>query len=202
MELISEGTRICGDPGLQYDSTINRWHTCPKSGPINASNPCSEYMFIDDSACNLASLNLMKFRKDDGAFDIEAFKKAIRVFIIAQEILVDAGSYPTEQITENSHKFRPLGLGYANLGSLMMSLALPYDSEEASAWAAAITAIMTGTAYTVSAEIASFKGPFDEYQKNTDAMLKVINMHRDARSQYPRDAMPRLSCPRGARCLG
>jgi ribonucleoside-diphosphate reductase alpha chain len=180
MELIAEGTRICGDPGLQYDSTINRWHTCPNSGPINASNPCSEYMFIDDSACNLASLNLMKFRKDDGSFDIEAFKKAIRVFIIAQEILVDMGSYPTGEITENSHKFRPLGLGYANLGSLMMSLALPYDSEEARAWAGAITAIMTGTAYATSAEIASLKGPFDEYRKNADPMLKVINMHRNA----------------------
>ena len=122
MDLIAEGTRVCGDPGLQYHTTINKWHTCPNSGPINASNPCSEYMFIDDSACNLASLNLMKFRNEDGTFDVESFKKAIRLFIIAQEILVDNGSYPEARITENSHKFRPLGLGYANLGCLMMSL--------------------------------------------------------------------------------
>ncbi len=135
MELIAEGTRICGDPGLQYHSTINRWHTCPNSGPINASNPCSEYMFIDDSACNLASLNLMKFRKDDGSFDTAGFKKAIRIFVIAQEILVDNGSYPEASITTNSHLFRPLGLGYANLGSFIMSQALPYDSSQARALA-------------------------------------------------------------------
>jgi ribonucleoside-diphosphate reductase alpha chain len=131
MKLIAEGTRVCGDPGLQYDSTINRWHTCSKSGPINASNPCSEYMFIDDSACNLASLNLMKFRREDGSFDITGFKKAVRLFIIAQEILVDNGSYPDKSITINSHLFRPLGLGFANLGSLAMSLAIPYDSDQA-----------------------------------------------------------------------
>jgi ribonucleoside-diphosphate reductase alpha chain len=125
MELIAEGTRICGDPGLQYHSTVNRWHTCPNSGPINASNPCSEYMFIDDSACNLASLNLMKFRKEDASFDVTGFKKAVRLFIIAQEILVDNGSYPDKAIAVNSHLFRPLGLGYANLGSLVMSQALP-----------------------------------------------------------------------------
>jgi len=178
MQLIAEGTRICGDPGLQYHTTINRWHTCPNSGPINASNPCSEYMFINDSACNLASLNLMKFRKEDGTFDIEAFQKAIRLFIIAQEILVDNGSYPDEPITENSHRFRPLGLGYANLGSLIMSLALPYDSQEARSLASAITAILTGTAYQTSAEIASVKGPFAEFSKNAEPMLKVINMHR------------------------
>ncbi len=178
MQLISEGTRVCGDPGVQYHSTINRWHTCPHSGPINASNPCSEYMFINDSACNLASLNLMKFRKEDGAFDIEGFKKAIRLFIIAQEILVDNGSYPEPSITINSHKFRPLGLGYANLGSLLMSLALPYDSDQARAMGAAITAILTGTAYTVSSELAAIKGTFDEYGKNAESMLKVINMHR------------------------
>ena len=178
MDLIAEGTRICGDPGLQYHSTINRWHTCPNSGPINASNPCSEYMFIDDSACNLASLNLMKFRQEDGTFDIESFKKAIRLFIIAQEILVDNGSYPDESIAINSHYFRPLGLGYANLGSLVMSLALAYDSEQARTLAAAISAIMTGTAYAASAEIASLKGVFEEFGKNRDSMLKVITMHR------------------------
>jgi ribonucleoside-diphosphate reductase alpha chain len=178
MELIAEGTRICGDPGLQYHSTINRWHTCPNSGPINASNPCSEYMFIDDSACNLASLNLMKFRKDDGTFNVEGLKKAVRIFIIAQEILVDNGSYPDKAIAINSHKFRPLGLGYANLGSLIMSEALAYDSGQARALASAVTAIMTATAYSTSAEIASIKGPFEEFDKNSEAMLKVISLHR------------------------
>ncbi len=190
MELIAEGTKICGDPGLQYHSTINRWHTCPNSGPINASNPCSEYMFVDDSACNLASLNLMKFRKEDGSFDIESFKKAIRIFIIAQEILVDNGSYPDKAIAVNSHLFRPLGLGFANLGSLMMSLALPYDSDQARAIASAISAIMTGTAYAASAEIAALKGPFEQFGNNRDAMPKVINMHR----QHAYD-IPESHCP-------
>ncbi len=190
MQLIAEGTRVCGDPGVQYHSTINRWHTCPNSGPINASNPCSEYMFIDDSACNLASLNLMKFRKDDGTFDVEGFKKAVRLFIIAQEILVDNGSYPDQPITVNSHRFRPLGLGFANLGSLVMSLALPYDSDQARSLASAIGAIMTGTAYAVSAEIAEIKGPFVEFEKNKDPMLKVINMHR----QHAYD-IPEAHCP-------
>jgi ribonucleoside-diphosphate reductase alpha chain len=190
MELIAEGTRVCGDPGLQYHSTINKWHTCPNSGPINASNPCSEYMFIDNSACNLASLNLMKFRRQDGAFDIDNFKRAVRIFTIAQEILVDNGSYPEATITENSHNFRPLGLGYANLGCLMMSLALPYDSDEARTWAAAITAILTGTAYTVSAEMASFKGPFPEFENNHASMLKVISMHREHACN-----IPEVHCP-------
>ncbi|MGB2866363.1 MAG: vitamin B12-dependent ribonucleotide reductase [Sedimentisphaerales bacterium] len=190
MDLIAEGTRICGDPGLQYHSTVNRWHTCPNSGPINASNPCSEYMFVDDSACNLASLNLLKFRKEDGSMDIDSFKKAIRLFIIAQEILVDNGSYPDKAIAVNSHLFRALGLGYANLGSLMMSLALPYDSDQARSIASAISAIMTGTAYSASAEIASIKEPFDQFEKNKDSMLKVINMHR----QHARD-LPESHCP-------
>jgi len=190
MELIAEGTRICGDPGLQYHSTINRWHTCPRSGPINASNPCSEYMFVDDSACNLASLNLMKFSKEDGTFDVGSFKRAIWVFIIAQEILVDGGSYPDRAITINSHLFRPLGLGYANLGSLIMGLALPYDSDQARAIAGAVSAILTGTAYAASAEIALLKGPFKEFEKNTDSMLKVINMHR----QHAYD-VPESHCP-------
>jgi ribonucleoside-diphosphate reductase alpha chain len=190
MDLIAEGTRVCGDPGMQYHSTVNRWHTCPNSGPINASNPCSEYMFIDDSACNLASLNLMKFRKEDGSFDVEAFRKAIRIFIIAQEILVDNGSYPDEAVTVNSHLFRPLGLGFANLGSLMMSLALPYDSDQARAIAGAISAIMTGAAYAASAEIASVKEPFERFEKNTDAMLKVINMHRQHACDLPASHCP------------
>jgi ribonucleoside-diphosphate reductase alpha chain len=190
MELIAEGTRICGDPGLQYDSTINRWHTCPKSGRINASNPCSEYMFIDDSACNLASLNLMKFRNEDGSFNIENFRKAIRLFIIAQDILVDNGSYPEAGITENSHRFRPLGLGYANLGCLMMSLAMPYDSDSARAWASAITAILTGTAYATSTEIASIKGVFGGYEDNAESMLNVIGMHREHAYN-----IPEVHCP-------
>jgi ribonucleoside-diphosphate reductase alpha chain len=190
MTLIAEGTRLCGDPGVQYDSTINRWHTCPASGRINASNPCSEYMFIDDSACNLASLNLMKFLKEDGTFDVPAFKKAVRLFVIAQEILVDNGSYPDKAIAINSHLFRPLGLGYANLGSMVMALALPYDSDQARAFAAAISAIMTGAAYTVSAEIASVKGAFDEFTKNAESMLKVINMHRKHASSIPEPHCP------------
>ena len=190
MQLIAEGTRICGDPGVQYHSTINRWHTCPNSGPINASNPCSEYMFVDDSACNLASLNLMKFRKEDGSFDVQALKKAVRIFIIAQEILVDNGSYPDKAITINSHRFRALGLGYANLGSLIMSLALPYDSDQARTLASAISAIMTGTAYAASAEIAQLKGPFEEFEKNKDPMLKVINMHRQHACGLPESHCP------------
>jgi len=194
MDLIAEGTRICGDPGVQYHSTINRWHTCPASGPINASNPCSEYMFVDDSACNLASLNLMKFRKDDGSFDIAAFKKAIRTFIIAQEILVDNGSYPDRQIALNSHCFRPLGLGYANLGSLVMSLAMAYDSDQARALASAISALLTGTAYAVSAELAKVKGAFEKFGKNSEAMLKVIGMHR--KHAY---GIPESQCPEDLR---
>jgi ribonucleoside-diphosphate reductase alpha chain len=190
IDLIAEGTRVCGDPGLQYHSTVNRWHTCPNSGPINASNPCSEYMFLDDSACNLASLNLMKFRKEDGTFNIEGIRKAVRLFIIAQEILVDNGSYPDKAIAVNSHLFRPLGLGYANLGSLMMSLALPYDSDQARAIAGAISAIMTGTAYSASAEIASIKGPFEEFEKNKNEMLKVINMHRQHACDLPESHCP------------
>jgi len=190
MQLIAEGTRICGDPGVQYHSTINRWHTCPKSGPINASNPCSEYMFVDDSACNLASLNLMKFRKEDGSFDVPSFKKAIRLFIIAQEILVDNGCYPDKAIAVNSHLFRPLGLGFANLGSLMMSLALPYDSDQARALAGAISAVMTGTAYATSAEIASIMGTFEQFNSNREAMLKVINMHRERAHDLPESHCP------------
>jgi ribonucleoside-diphosphate reductase alpha chain len=190
MNLISEGTHICGDPGLQYHSTINHWHTCPESGPINASNPCSEYMFLDDSACNLASLNLMKFRKEDGSFDIDAFRRAIRLFIIAQDILVDNGSYPDKKIAVNSHLFRPLGLGYANLGSLVMSQALAYDSDQARSIAGSISAIMTGTAYTVSAEMAALKGTFTGFSKSTDSMLKVINRHRKHAHEFTETLCP------------
>ena len=180
MKLIAEGTHVCGDPGVQYDTTINRWHTCPNSGRINASNPCSEYMFLDNSACNLSSLNLMKFRKTDGSFDIESLRRAVRIMILAQEILVDHGSYPTKEIADNSHNFRPLGLGYANLGALLMSLGLPYDSAQGRNMAAAITAVMTGTAYEVSAELAENLGTFNKYSVNREEMLRVIGMHKNA----------------------
>ncbi len=180
MRMIAEGTHLCGDPGVQYDTTINRWHTCINSGRINASNPCSEYMFIDDSACNLASLNLMKFCDADGTLDVARFRHAVRIFIIAQEILVDSASYPTEEIATNSHLFRPLGLGYANLGALLLSMGLPYDSDDGRTFAAVVTALMTGCAYATSAEVAAVRGPFDEFAKNRDAMLNVIAMHTDA----------------------
>jgi ribonucleoside-diphosphate reductase alpha chain len=156
---IAEGTWICGDPGMQYDGAIQKWHTCKGTEPIHSTNPCSEYVFLNNTACNLASLNLMKFKRDDGVFDIERFKAAVRIFITAQEILVDNASYPTKEIAENSHIFRTLGLGYANLGSLIMSYGLPYDSDEGRALAGAVTAIMTGHAYEQSAEIAPSWGP-------------------------------------------
>ena len=170
----------CGDPGMQYDTTINRWHTSKASGPINASNPCSEYMFLDDTACNLASLNLLKFLGPNGQFDTEGFRHAVDVTITAQEILVDNASYPTERIDRNSHDYRPLGLGYANLGALLMSLALPYDSDGGRDFCGAITALMTGEAYAQSARIAERMGPFGSYVRNRDSMLDVIRMHRDS----------------------
>ncbi len=180
LDKISEGTWLCGDPGMQYEDTIQRWHTCPNTAPINSSNPCSEYMFIDDSACNLASINLMKFRREDGSFDVERFRAAARIFITAQEILVDHASYPTDLIAANSHKFRPLGLGYANLGSLLMASGLPYDSQQGRAQAAAITAIMHGQAYLTSAEHAANVGAFDGFAVNREPMLRVMEKHRDA----------------------
>ncbi len=180
MNKIALGTWLCGDPGVQYEDTIQRWHTCPNTAPINSSNPCSEYMFIDDSACNLASINLMKFRLEDGSFDVGRFRAAARIFITAQEILVDHASYPTDRIAVNSHKFRPLGLGYANLGSLLMASGLPYDSEEGRALAASITAIMHGQAYLTSAEHAAHVGAFDGFAVNREPMLRVMEMHRDA----------------------
>ena len=170
----------CGDPGVQYDTTINRWHTCPNSGRINASNPCSEYMFLDNTACNLASINLMKFRHGDGRFDVERFRNACRLFFIAQEILIDHASYPTKRIAENSHKFRPLGLGYSNLGSLIMSSGLPYDSDGARGLCGAMTAVMHGSANLTSAELAAAVGPFDGFAANREPMLNVMKMHRDA----------------------
>src|SRR5438477_375365 len=170
----------CADPGVQYDTTINSWHTLPNTGRINASNPCSEYMSIDDSACNLASLNLMKFRREDGELDVEAFEHACDVLFLAQEILVGYSSYPTPEIERNAKRFRQLGLGYANLGALLMSRGLPYDSDEGRAYAAAITALMTGRAYRKSAEIASRMGPFDGYAVNRAPMIGVIAKHRTA----------------------
>ena len=170
----------CADPGVQYDTTINAWHTSPNTGRINASNPCSEYMHIDDSACNLASLNLMKFRREDGEFDVEMFEHAVDVMFLAQEILVGYSSYPTPEIGRNAKKFRQLGLGYANLGALLMARGLPYDSDEGRAYAAAITALMTGRAYRKSAEVAQRMGPHAGYAENRAAMVGVIAKHRAA----------------------
>ena len=180
MAKVAESAYQCGDPGIQYDSTINRWHTCKKSGRINASNPCSEYMFLDDTACNLASFNLMRFVDGAGSFEVEAFRHGIDVVITAMEIIVDNASYPTGQITVNSHDYRPLGLGYANLGALLMARGIPYDSDEGRDIAAAITAVMTGQAYATSARIASTVGSFARYEENRESMLDVISMHRDA----------------------
>jgi len=181
MRLIAEGTWVCGDPGMQFDSTVNEWHTCPNTARINASNPCSEYMFLDDSACNLASINLMKFVREDGEFDVDAFKAACRTLITAQEILVDNSSYPTKAIEKNSHAYRPLGLGYANLGALLMSRGLPYDGDTGRDYAAAITAVMTGEAYAQSARVArDHGGPFAGYEANREPFLRVMRKHRDA----------------------
>ncbi|NQU41263.1 MAG: vitamin B12-dependent ribonucleotide reductase [Lentisphaerae bacterium] len=177
---MAEGTHVCGDPGVQYDSTINRWHTCKNTAPINASNPCSEYMFIDNSACNLASINLMKLVDEQGTFDIKMFEHVVRLYIIAQEILVDRASYPTDEIAANSHDFRPLGLGYANLGALIMRMGFPYDSDEGRSYAGAITALMTGCAYRTSQELAKVQGPFEGHAVNKEPMLDVMKMHRDA----------------------
>jgi ribonucleoside-diphosphate reductase alpha chain len=178
MTTMAEAAWQCGDPGVQFDSTINDWHTCPASGRINASNPCSEYMFLDDTACNLASLNLMKFETPAGEFDVEAFRAATRTLITAQEILVDSSSYPTPAIERNSHDYRPLGLGYANLGVLLMDRGLPYDSDAGRACAAAITAVMHGEAYAQSARIAAAMGAFPGYSRNAEPMLRVIDKHR------------------------
>src|SRR5262249_27862418 len=163
---------------MQFDTTINDWHTCPASGRINASNPCSEYMHLDNSACNLSSLNLMKFVDEEGNFDTVAFRHAVDVMILAQEIVVDNSSYPTPEITANAKAFRELGLGYANLGALLMSLGLPYDSEGGRQYAAAVTALMCGEAYLQSAKIAAVSGPFAGYAPNREPMLRVIQKHQ------------------------
>ena len=177
---MAESAWHCGDPGMQYDTTINRWHTCKATDRIYASNPCSEYMFLDDTACNLASLNLMKFLAPNGQFDVDAFRHAVDITITAQEILVDNASYPTERIAKNSHDYRPLGLGYANLGALLMSMAVPYDSDQGRDICGAVTALMTGEAYYQSSKIAERMGAFPGYARNAQAMLDVVRMHRDS----------------------
>ena len=190
MRQIAEAAWQCADPGMQYDTTINEWHTCPASGRINGSNPCSEYMHLDNSACNLASLNLMKFLDQDGNFDVASFKHAVQVMFTAQEILVGESSYPTAKIGENARAYRQLGLGYANLGALLMARGLAYDSDGGRAWAGAITALMTGHAYRTSAKIADAMGAFDGYRPNADAMLRVIRKHRAAADSIDGDLVP------------
>jgi ribonucleoside-diphosphate reductase alpha chain len=191
---IAQATHECGDPGMQFDTTINRWHPCKNTARINCSNPCSEYMFLDDSACNLSSLNLMKFVGANGQFDVEAFRHAVDTMIVAQEIIVDNASYPTEKIAENSHNFRPLGLGYANLGALLMSMGIPYDSDQGRDYAGAITAVMCGQAYLTSSRMAEARagamGPFPGYEVNREPFLEVIRMHRDAVGRVNRQNIP------------
>ncbi|RJO66739.1 MAG: vitamin B12-dependent ribonucleotide reductase [Myxococcales bacterium] len=188
---IAEGAHVCGDPGMQFDSEINRWNPVLDTKRINASNPCSEYMFVDDSACNLASLNLLSFRTKDGEFDVEAFQKAVDIFITAQEIIVDNASYPRQQISWNSHLYRPLGLGYTNLGALLMARGLPYDSDEGRTYAAAITSLMTGRAYHGSARFAKAFGPFREYAPNRGSFLRVIGQHRAAARKLNKAQLPK-----------
>ncbi len=180
----------CADPGVQYDTTINRWHTCSNTSRINASNPCSEYMFLDNTACNLSSLNLTKFLREDGTFEVESYRHAIEVFFVAQEILVDLSSYPTKEIAKNSHDYRPLGLGYANLGTLLMLLGVPYDSDEGRSIAGALTSILCGHAYRASAEMAGNKEPFPGYKKNRGPMMRVMRMHQEAAYALNRDECP------------
>ncbi|MCI0479151.1 vitamin B12-dependent ribonucleotide reductase [Candidatus Uhrbacteria bacterium] len=190
MRQISDAAWQCGDPGVQYDTTINDWHTCPNTDRIRASNPCSEYMFLDDSACNLSSVNLMKCRRADGSFDVGQFEHTCRIMTLAKEIIVGFSSYPTPAIEENSHAYRPLGLGYANLGSLLMSMGLPYDSDEGRNVAAAVTSILSGTAYGLSAAVAEKLGPFQGYAKNEEPMLRVMRKHRDASKAIAPDGVP------------
>jgi ribonucleoside-diphosphate reductase alpha chain len=185
MRKIGDAAWRCADPGVQYDTIINDWHTCPSSGRINASNPCSEYMHVDDSACNLASLNLMKFRRPDGTFEVEKFEKAVDVIFLAQEIVVGPSSYPTEEIGVNARAFRQLGMGYANLGAYLMANGMPYDSDAGRATAAAITALMTGRAYLQSAKVAAAIGPYERYPENREAHNAVMRMHRDATAHIP-----------------
>ena len=190
MRQISEATWSCADPGMQFDTTINRWHTAATTGRINASNPCSEYMHLDNSACNLASINLLTFLDEDGAFDVDSFRSTIEAVFTAQEILVGRADYPTKAIGETSRKFRQLGLGYANLGAMLMALGLPYDSDEGRAWAAAITGLMTGHAYATSARTAARMGPFAGYVDNEEHMLAVLNMHREEVAGVDEELVP------------
>ncbi|MBV8905705.1 MAG: vitamin B12-dependent ribonucleotide reductase, partial [Acidobacteriia bacterium] len=200
MRQIAEAAHQCGDPGMQFDTTVNRWNPCRNTARINASNPCSEYMFLDDSACNLSSLNLMKFVGPDGQFDVEAFRHAVDTMILAQEIIVDNASYPTEKIGDNSHRFRPLGLGFANLGALLMSMGIPYDSEQGRDYAGAITALMCGQAYLTSSRIAETTGPFPGYAVNEQPFLEVIRMHRDAAGRLNRNNLPTAMSQGAQRC--
>jgi ribonucleoside-diphosphate reductase alpha chain len=190
MRQIADATHQCGDPGMQFDTTVNRWHPCKNTARINASNPCSEYMFLDDSACNLSSLNLMKFVGPDGQFDVEAFRHAVDTMILAQEIIVDNASYPTQRIGENSHNFRPLGLGFANLGALLMSMGIPYDSDQGRDFAGAITAVMCGQAYLTSSRVAGAVGAFPGYEVNEQPFLEVIRMHRDSVGHINKQNIP------------
>jgi ribonucleoside-diphosphate reductase alpha chain len=190
MRDIAQAAWECADPGMQYDTTINEWHTCPASGRINGSNPCSEYMHLDNSACNLASLNLMTFLDENGTFDVGSFRHAVEIVFTAQEILVGESDYPTAKIGENARQYRQLGLGYANLGAVLMARGLPYDSDQGRAWAGAITALMTGWAYRTSARIAEVTGPFEGYAPNADAMLRVVRKHRAAADEIDADMVP------------
>ncbi|HXG57613.1 MAG TPA: vitamin B12-dependent ribonucleotide reductase [Thermoanaerobaculia bacterium] len=190
MRKIAESAWVCGDPGMQFDTTVNDWHPCPNTARINASNPCSEYMFLDDSACNLASLNLMRFYSENSGFDVESYRAALRIVITAQEIIVDNASYPTPAIEKNSHAFRPLGIGYANLGALLMARGLPYDSEEGRQYAAAVTSILSGESYAQSARIAAKIGPFEGYAVNEEPFLRVIDKHRRAAYRIDSKALP------------
>ena len=190
MDKIAHAAWACADPGVQFDDTIQRWNTCKNSDRINATNPCSEFVFLDDTACNLASINLANFLQGDGTFDVGAFRQAVRVFITAMEIIVDLSAYPMEKIAHRSHEFRPLGLGYANLGTLLMLNGIPYDSDEARAWAAAISAILSGHGYRTSAEIAGSVGPFPKFEVNSQSMLEVMRMHRDAAYKISEDFCP------------
>jgi ribonucleoside-diphosphate reductase alpha chain len=190
MRQISEATWECADPGMQFDTTINRWHTAPNTGRINASNPCSEYMHLDNSACNLASINLLSYLDDNDEFDIEGFKHTVEVVFTAQEILVGNADYPTDKIAETSRAFRQLGLGYANLGALLMARGLPYDSPEGRAWAGALTSLMTGHAYATSARTAARMGPFAGYADNAGAMLDVLRMHREEATKIDDSLVP------------
>src|SRR5208282_2207278 len=187
MREIAEAAWRCADPGVQYDTTINHWHTSPNSGRINASNPCSEYMHVDNSACNLASLNLMKFRRPDGTLDVGAFEHAVDIMLLAQEIIVSPSSYPTDEIAVNARAFRQLGLGYANLGAYLMSNGMPYDSDHGRGAAAAITALMTGRAYRRSAQTAAALGPYEHYEENREAHNNVMRMHRDSSYVIPEE---------------